>query len=171
MLTEASCLLFTHKKSWTSYPAADIWARLTTWKFPLLQLIAVFPRPPFTLLAEFFVLVHLLGDPISTINNLLLKVASCQARAEFWEGMFSGGVVMRHLTRPPLHLASEELDPIGLLPSRPPKQTPEGMWKALAAIVDSYYEWGSAVGTAAERFILDRLRVPLLWLVMNEDSN
>src|ERR1700712_2610177 len=48
-LTDSSCRLFTQKtswpQSWTPYPAADIWARLTTWKFPLLQLVAVFPRP------------------------------------------------------------------------------------------------------------------------------
>lgn len=30
----------------TKYPASDIWYRLTTWKFPLFQLVATSPRPP-----------------------------------------------------------------------------------------------------------------------------
>jgi hypothetical protein len=162
MLTDASCRLFTHKKSWTPYFAADIWARLTTWKFPLLQLVAVFPRPPLTLLVEFFVLVHLLGDPISTINNLLLKMASCQARALFWKDIFENGVmVVGHLTRPsppPILSSTPPSEPPALLPpSYLPSPSREGIWKGLAAIVDSYDEWGPDVGSAAESFILDRL--------------
>jgi hypothetical protein len=144
-LTDASCRLFTHKKSWTPYPAADIWARLTTWKFPLLQLVAVFPRPPLTMLAEFFVLVHLLGDPISTINNLLLKVASCQSRAEFWRNRFRDPTLMRHLLR----TGNSFDDTAGADMAR--------RWKGLAAIVDSFDEWGPDVGTVAQGFILDRL--------------
>ena len=42
------------------YEGSVIWTRLTTWKFPLLQLIALFPRPPLNLEAEFFVMAHLL---------------------------------------------------------------------------------------------------------------
>jgi hypothetical protein len=165
MLTDSSCRLFTHKQSWTFYPPADIWARLTTWKFPLLQLVAVFPRPPLTHLAEFFVLVHLLGDPISTINNLLLKLASCQARALFWKDILESREMglMRRLTGPspaPLPLlpsAPASGPPAVLLPSDTPPPSREGIWKGLAAIVDSYDEWGPLVGTSAENFILDRL--------------
>ena len=113
--------------------------------------------------AQFFVLVHLLADPISTINNLLLKVASCQARARFWKDRVDRGL-MAHLTTPH-HLAYPSPAASGLqAPPRAPRQppqlpppTPEGIWKGLAAIVDSCDEWGPGIGTAAEGFILDRL--------------
>ena len=62
-----------------------IWVRLTTWKFPLFQLIAQFPRPPLGLATQFFVMAHLLGDPIDTIKNLLQKLSKCQSRAESWK--------------------------------------------------------------------------------------
>ncbi|KAE9362864.1 hypothetical protein N431DRAFT_358157 [Stipitochalara longipes BDJ] len=159
MLTDASCRLFTHKEPWTPYPAADIWARLTTWKFPLLQLVAVFPRPPLTFLVELFVLVHLLGDPISTIKNLLLKLASCQARALFWKDRFESeemGLV-RRLTGPSSPLILSSAAPSSQPVLLPALSSFEGIWKGLAAIVDSYDEWGSDVGSAAESFILDRL--------------
>jgi hypothetical protein len=110
-------------------------------RFPLLQLVAVFPRPPLTLLSEFFVLVHLLGDPISTISGLLLKMASCQSRAEFWKNTFKDPELMVHLLRDP--------DVVGFEASK--------MWKGLAAIVDSFDEWGVEIGNVAQSFILDRL--------------
>lgn len=157
-LTDHSCRIFTHKQTWTPYPAADIWARLTTWKFPLLQLVAVFPRPPLTFLVEFFVLVHLLGDPISTINNLLLKMASCQARALFWRDNMAS---MGHLTGPsPPPTPSSDAPSVSqvVLPSSNlPSPSPEGIWKGLAAIVDSYDEWGPDFGNAAETFIYNKL--------------
>jgi len=157
VLTDSSCRSFTHKKSWTPYPAADIWARLTTWKFPLLQLVAVFPRPPLTFLVEFLVLVHLLGDPISTISNLLLKMASCQARAQFWKDIFENLEMglMDRLTGP-LPAVAPPLP--ALLPrASTPLPSPEEIWKGLAAIVDSYDEWGPDVGSGAQSFILNRL--------------
>jgi hypothetical protein len=143
MLTNHACLLFTHKKAWTLYPAADIWARLTTWKFPLLQLVAVFPRPPLTFGTECFVLLHLLGDPISTIANLLLKVASCQARAALW----------KYRLRP----NGEEEQLINLWAGLPRTPSHDGLWKALTAIVDSYDEWGPDIGTKVQELIFDRL--------------
>jgi hypothetical protein len=111
------------------------------------------------------VLVHLLGDPISTINNLLLKLASCQARALFWKDRFESREMglMRRLTGPspvPVPLlpsAPASGSPALLPPSDPPLPSREGIWKGLAAIVDSYDEWGPEVGTSAENFILDRL--------------
>lgn len=143
MLTDHACLLFTHGKAWTLYPAADIWVRLTTWKFPLLQLVAVFPRPPLTFGTECFVLLHLLGDPISTIANLLLKVASCQARAALW----------KYRLRP--NGKEEQLRTLwaGLKPT----PSPDGLWKGLTAIVDSYDEWGPDIGTKVQELIYDRL--------------
>lgn len=80
-LTQGACA-FIAGSDWQYYPAADIWTRLTTWKFPLLQLVAIFPRPPLGLLRiYFFVIVHLLGDPIDTIRNLLAKMSRCEHTA------------------------------------------------------------------------------------------
>jgi hypothetical protein len=71
--------------------------------------------------------------------------------------------LMRRLTGPspaPLPLlpsAPASGPPAVLLPSDTPPPSREGIWKGLAAIVDSYDEWGPLVGTSAENFILDRL--------------
>lgn len=103
---------------WTKYPGSDIWARLTTWKFPLLQLVASFPRPPLGLSVECFVIFHLLGDPVDSLRNLLLKLRDCERRAKFWRSKFDG----------PLHRFAEDL--------------PEQVWKSLTLITDAYDEWG-----------------------------
>jgi hypothetical protein len=100
------------------------------------------------------VLVHLLGDPISTINDLLLKLAGCQARALFWENRFFESRemgLMRRLTGTssvplPLPSAPASGPPALLPPSDPPLPSREGTWKGLAAIVDSYYEWALKLG-------------------------
>ncbi|KAF7510902.1 hypothetical protein GJ744_005732 [Endocarpon pusillum] len=69
--------------SWLNwYRGSVIWVRLTTWKFPLFQLIAHFARPPLGYATQAFVIAHLLGDPINTIQNLLHKLSKCQSRAE-----------------------------------------------------------------------------------------
>ncbi|PVH84377.1 hypothetical protein DL98DRAFT_651609 [Cadophora sp. DSE1049] len=125
-------------------PPGDIWSRLTTWKFPLLQLVSVFPRPPLNFRTEFFVLSHLMGDPISTISNLLLKIASCQSRASFWKDRFTeasyrGLIVDGH--------GNDQQAEIALV------------WKSLAAIIDSYDEWGQTAGNRALEFIRRTLQV------------
>lgn len=84
--TRASCVAIAGS-SWTSYPAEDIWTRLTTWKFPLFQLIVSLPRPPLGIEVQIFVINHLLGDPIDTIDNLLLKLSKCQENAQFWKNL------------------------------------------------------------------------------------
>lgn len=103
--------------NWTYYPAAHIWTRLTTWKFPLLQLIASFPRPPLGFYVDCFVLVHLLGDPIDTIHSLLGKMSGCQRFAEDWR------VECKDL--PGNHSGIDE----------------DRDWKALALLTDAYGEW------------------------------
>lgn len=115
-LTQASCTAIAGS-DWKYYPAADIWTRLTTWKFPLLQLVASFPRPPLGLRYDCFVIIHLLGDPIDTIKNLLDKILTCQRGAEYWRGECK-----KYLERP--EESDEDRD-----------------WKALALITDAYGEW------------------------------
>lgn len=114
-LTQNACEAFAGT-GWTRYPGIDIWTRLTTWKFPLLQLVASFPRPPLGLSVECFVIFHLLGDPVDSLWCLLLKLRDCQRRAEFWRAQF-------------------EFDgPIA-------EDLPQQLWKSLTLITDAYDEW------------------------------
>lgn len=105
--------------------AADIWTRLTTWKFPLLQLVATFPRPPLDFWVECFVILHLLGDPVDTIKNLLAKISSCQITAGAWRAECESFL------------------------EKPPGEDQDRDWKALAILSDAYGEWsvdGEATG-------------------------
>ncbi|KAG4438394.1 hypothetical protein IFR05_006100 [Cadophora sp. M221] len=147
-LTQEACEVFAGS-SWTVYPKGDIWARLATWKFPLLQLVAVFPRPPLNFRSEFFVLAHLMGDPISTISNLLLKVASCQRRALFWKNRFAGKDYIDLIKVDELHGNNRQAE-IALV------------WKGLTAIIDSYDEWGQDVGNKALEYIDNTLISPTI---------
>lgn len=122
-LTQESCLAITGMDwtDWTRYPTPDIWNRLTTWKFPLLQLVASFPRPPLSFTVECFVILHLLGDPINTIKNLIFKMSTCQRTATDWKRECNT-----------------------LLESRVEGNSEEDRdrnWKALAMITDAYGEW------------------------------
>ena len=114
-LNQAACVAIAGS-DWTTYPAVDIWTRLTTWKFPLVQLIAAFPRPPLSLGVESFVIIHLLGDPIGTIKNLLVKLSNCQYWVHHWS--------MKERVRDN-------------------KRDSEHHWKALALLADAYGEWGA----------------------------
>lgn len=73
-LTQSACAHIAREK-WTEYPKVNIWTRMTTWKFPLLQLMFLFPRPPLNNWVQAFVIFHLLGDPIDTIQNLIFKLS------------------------------------------------------------------------------------------------
>lgn len=119
-LTQAACVAIAGSP-WHMYPTADIWSRLTMWKFPLLQLVASFPRPPLGRRIEFFVIIHVLGSPIDTIKCLLLKLSNCQASANRW--------VDYH----PRSLGTLTED-----------ENPEMLrdWKALVLLTDTYGEWG-----------------------------
>jgi hypothetical protein len=100
----------------TRYADSDIWRRLVTWKFPLWQLIFLFPRPPLGFGSEAFVLVHLFGDPIGTIASILYTLHRSQLRAQ------------------------------QLMRKYPPNDTlwnqPDREWKTLAIIMASYEESG-----------------------------
>ena len=103
------------RPTWKAYPAYDVWQRLTTWKFPLLQLVFIFPRPPLSFATESFVIFHLVGDPINTLQSLLTKLAICQRFARYWqEGVKA---------KTQINLQNDE------------------DWKALALITDAYAEW------------------------------
>ena len=110
-LTQEACVAAAGG-DWQRYPRSDIWTRLTTWKFPFLQLAAIFPRPPLSVAVESFVVFHLLGDPIDTIANLLRKLSKCQQWARYWQQAGFQG--------------SEE---------------GERDWRALTLITDAYAEW------------------------------
>ena len=118
-LTQDACVAIAGG-SYTVYPAVDIWQRLTTWKFPLVQLVFVFPRPPLSFWAESLVILHLVGDPIDTIRNLVLKLSTCQEFARYWQehshAAWARGVQDQR---------ERDLD-----------------WKALALITDAFAEWG-----------------------------
>ncbi|MCJ1439280.1 hypothetical protein MMC27_008672 [Xylographa pallens] len=131
--------------SWTYYSAADIWGRLTTWKFPLLQLVAIFPKPPLSSKVEAFVICRLLGNPVGTLRGLLLKLATCQDRAEFWKHTLEGSQFRR--------LVEDSR-------ARSRYTNVTRKWKALAIITDSYDEWGQDKGDAARDFLLERLTSP-----------
>ena len=97
-------------------------------KFPLLQLVVSFPRPPLSLRVECLVILHLLGDPIDTIENLLLKMSACQRSAEKWES-----VCREYLAR-------------NMQPDRDHKQDLKDRdWKALTILTDAYGEWSEDI--------------------------
>ena len=120
-LTQEACVSKVGS-GWTPYPVPDIWTRLTTWKFPLMQLVASFPRPPLSLTVEFFVILHLLGDPINTMESLLLKMSKCQITASYWK-----------------EECQSRLE--GLYIGDQNRQKRDFNWKALALITDAYGEW------------------------------
>ena len=122
-LTQESCEAIAGS-GWKHYPTPDIWNRLTTWKFPLLQLVATFPRPPLSKTVETLVILHLLGDPIDTIQNLILKMSTCQNIASHWKKQCQD-----------LLGTSEESNIDGSWENR------DRDWKALAIINDAYGEW------------------------------
>jgi hypothetical protein len=128
-LTGAACRAFAGS-TWQKYPGADIWVRLTTWKFPLLQLIASSPRPPLGFAIESFVVLHLIGDPIGTINDLLRVTSSCQKRAESWREYLKS------------NLSGEEAKLV---------------WKSFTIVTVSYDEWGEKWGNTAMDVLQDSL--------------
>ena len=93
-------------------------------KFPLLQLVASFPRPPLSFKVESLVILHLLGDPIDTIKNLLLKLATCQQMAQYWRSECEA-----LLLDPTEDNQDHELD------------LKDRNWKALTLVTDAYGEW------------------------------
>lgn len=127
-LTHDACTAFAGS-SWTMYPRSDIWTRLQNWKFPLFQLVVSSPRPPLGLGVETFVLMHLMGDPIGTIKDLLLKLSQCEERAK---------VCLE-------------------LSARLNSDDSERVCQSLAVIALSYDEWGDENGSNALRLLGGKL--------------
>lgn len=94
-LNQAACAAIAGS-GWTRHSAVDIWTRLTMWKLPLLQLVAAFPCPPLSLGVRFFVITHLLGDPVDTVKNLLRKLSNCQYWVRYWVAEQATGDSERH---------------------------------------------------------------------------
>ena len=117
------------------YQSSVSWTRLTTWKFPLLQLLATFPRPPLGYLSQLFVMAHLLGDPIDTIKNLLLKLSICHSRAQKWKVLPS--LFMEQHSSDDVPADSEDHLAVSL-----DQLEQDRRWKALALLCDAYDEWG-----------------------------
>jgi hypothetical protein len=139
--------------SWEKYSNADIWYRLTTWKFPLFQLISNSPRPPLGFWEETFTIIHLLGDPIGSSTDLVRKLDSCQSRAGYWK----------------YELEGNRLKPTLQNCEGPRQLYKQRLWKALALIIVSYDEWGLEKGTSAEEFLTAELFVfpPSLEIIAN----
>ena len=120
-LTQSSCTAFAGF-TWTYYSSMDILNRLTTWKIPLITLVASFLRPPLGFWVEIFVVNHLLGDPVGTVSDLLHTMSDCQSSARYWK--------------------DEHTSVLGLRKDPTDVRTAERNWKALAIIDNAYTECG-----------------------------
>ena len=120
----------------STYEGSQIWTRATTWKFPLFQVFALFPRPPLNLKTEFFVIIHLLGDPIDSVQSLLAKISRCQKRAAKWK-------LYLDVANIPIDADSDE-DTDTVAHRRDEKQVQQCRWKSLTLVTDAYEEWGQA---------------------------
>ena len=139
-LTLGACLAFVGSDSFTPYSLSDLYMRIATWKFPLIQLVTLFPRPPLSFGTSALVIAHLLGDPIGLLKSLLLKIACGQSSAKYWISRFNNE--LRTLTR-------EE--------NKRESMTRAQAWKALALIVGSYDEWGFEKGQEVQEFLNEKL--------------
>ena len=137
-LTEASLTLAATVAivgtGWKGYRASDVWFRLTTWKFPLWQLVANSPRPPLGFWVECFSIFHLLGNPVGAIRDLLRKLQDCQTRENYWR-------------------RQETLQRAAQLVSTPVAT----LSKKLAVISDSFDEYGIHTGNIATDALLAEL--------------
>ena len=119
--------------SWNAYDNSVWWNRLIAWKLPLLQLVAQFSHPPLAYKTQLFVMTHLLGDPIDTIKNLLLKLKKCQCRAQEWKIFVRNHTVTSEQKR----VMGQDGNPGSLMTNQK-----ERHWRSLSLVVDAYDEWG-----------------------------
>ena len=100
--------------SWTAHSPSIIWHRITTWKFPLMNLVLLFPTPPLGFTTKAFTLFHLLGDPVDTIANSLERISRSRDWVRYWQKPGSQHAKEDNTTR-----------------------------KSLAVIIDAYSEWAA----------------------------
>ena len=84
------------------------------------------------------VILHLLGDPIDTMRNLLLKMSSCQNTAQYWKTQCET-------------LLSDDADGDKGSSDR----SLDSDWKSLAIVTDAYEEWGE--GSSARAVLYETL--------------
>jgi hypothetical protein len=152
-ITNDACRIFSGGNEWRKYPTDEAWGRVIAWKFALYQLAALFPRPPLRFIVELFVLAHLMGDPITTLRDILVKFETCQQRGTMWKKF----------------LASEKITWrfLGLGGKGKPSAHDDRLWMALAAISDAYGEWGPDIREETENLI----RALMLVLLSNVQSS
>ena len=133
----------------TPFHKADIISRLTTWKFPLIQLLATVPRPPFGGWVQALTVLHLASDPISSIEDLLYKLDGCQRRAVFWQKLIRDrDIKMQNV--PPEREKFE--DKKTWLEAREMWMDRRKGWRMnLTIISESYSELGMDISQQAER--------------------
>ncbi|KAK4650950.1 hypothetical protein QC762_701170 [Podospora pseudocomata] len=149
-ITRDACLAITNMTAdiYTAYDSQGIWNRLVTWKFPLVSLLFHFSRPPFPLRVwtntSLFMLIHLLGSPVTNIASLLHTLSSCRHSAKKMQKKLRD--IQRDIKD---ELASWRLEnPLAreLVRSHWGKSTSErkfaSLWKQLSLIKVSYDEWG-----------------------------
>lgn len=71
-------------QGFTPFPDADIWSRISTWKLPLIQLIAVVPKPPLGIFVQVLTVMHLISDPIGSMQDLLHRLESYRNEVVHW---------------------------------------------------------------------------------------
>jgi hypothetical protein len=103
------------------------------------QLAALFPRPPLRFVVELFVLAHLMGDPITTLRDILVKFEGCQERSVMWRDFLRSINITWHS--------------LGLTGKGKSTSHHDRLWMALAAISDAYGEWGPNVRKETEDLI------------------
>lgn len=125
-------------KKYTSFPKADFWNRLITWKFPLIQLIATFPRPTLGKLVEFVTILHLVADPIGSMEDLLWTLGRYNRRAGDWE-----------------ELIREHDVSVNLQPDKEQKKQRKWWRKHMTMIVESYGELVPQAGKDPQKALED----------------
>ena len=109
------------------------------WKLPLLQLIVLFPRPPFGLFIDTFAIVHMFGDPIDTLGSLMHKFHKCQYQAVHWLSICKSSVPESQW---------QWSDPFEV-----------DLWKCCALIVDTYDEFGMQIGDRVNDWLTRELKL------------
>ncbi|KAK4198029.1 hypothetical protein QBC40DRAFT_298783 [Triangularia verruculosa] len=123
---------------YTEYDKQGIWNRL----FPLVTLLFHFSRPPFPLRiwtnTSLFMLIHLLGSPITNIASLLHTLSSCQAGAKSMQDQ------LREIQEQVEKLPWQEANLLAreLKSNRSNKRRFASLWARLTLIQVSYDEWG-----------------------------